>query len=615
MSGRQKRNAFAVIHFGGNPKYLELELYFFKMLRQYTRNDIVYLFSVNDTPPAFVDAVRPLVTEVIPYDDRGITYEVPFKSEYKNFNTLRTCNFIFAYTLDKYDKVCIIESDMVIMKNLDPIFNLKTPAVLTYYIGDRNLKFHDRVRNDRRDVLDKCRDMGRINGGVMVINPSPQLFTEYKAKIVDVVQRNCKYPNETLFEYVNNDYFNLPVQYNLSHYHAQPARLQSYQLDPGDIFVYHFNETDYKHIDIIKNPVDEKGDNWLELIDRQPKYVIRKLPIFHYKRSVFDRYRMVIEPLMIEAMRPKVSEAKVTEAKVVEKPVSDKPVVEKPVAEKPVADKVAEKPVAEKPVVEKPVAEKPVAEEKVIVNPKIPSPIKKEKCPKGTRRNKKTGLCDKAFSSSSSSSVEASLPKAETKASLPKAETKASLPKAKESLTPLPNCPKGTRRNKKTGLCEPYAKGPLGKAASNTESKASLPKAESNASLPKAESNASLPKTESKASLPKAESKASLPKAESKASLPKAESKASLSKTGSKAEAKESLPINTKKCPKGTRRNRRTGICEPKIVPLQLEPIQAKQPEAKQPKVEAKQPEIKQLSRCPKGTHRNKKTGECVPNK
>jgi len=180
MSGRQKRNAFAVIHFGGNPKYLELELYFFKMLRQYTRNDIVYLFSVNDTPPAFVDAVRPLVTEAIPYDDRGITYEVPFKSEYKNFNTLRTCNFIFAYTLDKYDKVCIIESDMVVMKNLDPIFNLKTPAVLTYYIGDRNLKFHDRVRNDRRDVLDKCRDMGRVNGGVMVINPSPRLFAEYK---------------------------------------------------------------------------------------------------------------------------------------------------------------------------------------------------------------------------------------------------------------------------------------------------------------------------------------------------------------------------------------------------------------------------------------------------
>ena len=568
MSGRQKRNAFAVIHFGGNPKYLELELYFFKMLRQYTRNDIVYLFSVNDTPPAFVDAVRPLVTEAIPYDDRGITYEVPFKSEYKNFNTLRTCNFIFAYTLDKYDKVCIIESDMVVMKNLDPIFNLKTPAVLTYYIGDRNLKFHDRVRNDRREVLDKCRDMGRVNGGVMVINPSPRLFAEYNAKIVDVVQRNCKYPNETLFEYVNNDYFNLPVQYNLSHYHAQPARLQTYQLDPTDIFVYHFNETDYKHIDIIKNPVDEKGDNWLELIDRQPKYVIRKLPIFYYKRNVFDRYRSIIEPLMIEATRPKAVEAKAkvsetpvkvkvsetpVKAKVAETPVKAKVVSDK-VETKPVTDKVAEKPVVDKPVVEKPVvdkpvtdkltdkvahkvtdkpAEKPVAEEKVIVNPKTPSPVKKEKCPKGTRRNKKTGLC------------------------------------------------------------EPYAKA-------------------SSSSLPKANISSD---------------EASLPKAVSKASLPKAE--ASSDKTKKSLTPQPILSNNAKKCPKGTRRNRRTGICEPKIVPLQMELIQAKHPEVKQPKVEVeakrpeveakqpevKQPEAKQLVRCPKGTHRNKKTGECVPNK
>ena len=521
MSGRQKRNAFAVIHFGGNPKYLELELYFFKMLRQYTRNDIVYLFSVNDTPPAFVDAVRPLVTEVIPYDDRGITYEVPFKSEYKSFNTLRTCNFIFAYTLDKYDKVCIIESDMVIMKNLDPIFNLKTPAVLTYYIGDRNLKFHDRVRNDRRDVLDKCRDMGRINGGVMVINPSPQLFTEYKAKIVDVVQRNCKYPNETLFEYVNNDYFNLPVQYNLSHYHAQPTRLQSYQLDPGNIFVYHFNETDYKHIDIIKNPLDEKGDNWLELIDRQPKYIIRKLPIFHYKRSVFDRYRMVIEPLMIEAMRPKVVETKV--------------------AEKPVSDKVETKPVSDK------VAEKPVAEEKVIVNPKIPSPVKKEKCPKGTRRNKKTGLCDKASSSLPKTSyVEASLPKANT-----------SLPKAKESLTPLPNCPKGTRRNKKTGLCEPYAK---------AESKASLPKAESKAKESLLNNAKKCPKGTRRnrrtgicepkivpLQLEPIQSKQ--PEVEVK--QPKVEAKQP------KVEVKQPKIKQLSRCPKGTHRNKKTGECVP----------------------------------------------------
>ena len=158
-----KRNAFAIIHFGSNPVYLELELYFLKMLRQYTKNDIIYLYSVNDTPEIFVESIRPFATEVVPYDDRGITYDVAFKSEYTNFNTLRTCNYIFAYTLTKYDTVCIIESDMVIMRDIDSIFSLRSPAALTYYIGDRLLKSNDQVRNNPTEVLSKCKEMGRLH--------------------------------------------------------------------------------------------------------------------------------------------------------------------------------------------------------------------------------------------------------------------------------------------------------------------------------------------------------------------------------------------------------------------------------------------------------------------
>ena len=41
----KERYAFAIIHFGSNPVYLELEMYFFKMLRQNTSNDIIYLYS------------------------------------------------------------------------------------------------------------------------------------------------------------------------------------------------------------------------------------------------------------------------------------------------------------------------------------------------------------------------------------------------------------------------------------------------------------------------------------------------------------------------------------------------------------------------------------------
>ncbi len=515
MSGRQKRDAFAVIHFGVNPIYLELELYFFKMLRQYTRNDIVYLYSVNDTPAGFVDAVRPLVTEVVPYDDRGITYEVSFKSGYANFNTLRTCNFIFAYTLEKYNKVCIIESDMVIMKNIDAIFGLKAPAAVTYLVGDRNLKYNDRVKTVEQEVLEKCHDMGRINGGVMLIHPSVALFEEYKSKIVDVVQRECKYPNETLFEYVNREYYNLPIQYNLSHYLAKGNKLAEYRLSPSDIVVFHFNETKYKHIDIIKNPVDENGDNWLQIIKREKKYEVKKLPILHYKASVFDKYRAAVEPMMIEAVKKDASlkdasskEASLKDASLSKegsiKDASSKDASSKdasmlkqdaslpkdeirkasPIASLSKDEIIEASPIASlskdeiQPMssvasltpIATPIAS-PIASHIATTNA---SPIasitkdktakkpKKTKCPKGTRKNRRTGVCEpKGFSptpSLSSSLVAEPLVAQQLAAKLLERNLSERnlLEEAPLSDAKKPKkCPKGTRKNRRTGICEP----------------------------------------------------------------------------------------------------------------------------------------------------------------
>ena len=400
----KERYAFAIIHFGSNPVYLELEMYFFKMLRQYTINDIIYLYSVNDTPPAFVDAVRPLVTDVVPFDDKHITYDVSFKSDYTNFNTLRTCNFIFAYTLKKYNKVCVIESDMVVMKNMDDIFGLQTPAVLTYYIGDKNLKGNEKIRNNPEEVIAKCREMGRINGGVMLIYPSMTLFNKYKEKIQDVVQHQCKYPNETLFEYVNNSYYNLPIQYNLSHYLAKMHKLQKYGLTPRDIYIFHFNETKYKHLDIIKNPLDENGDNWIDIIQRDAKYEVKKFPILHYRDTIYDRYKREIEPI-IESLKP-----------VKPKPISPPLSSLFPPPFSPSSFKKDEiRPIS---------SLSPPKDEIRAISP----------LPKKAKSKAKTKPKSKSSSSSSSSSSSKSKTKTKSK---------------------KPRCPKGTRRNKKTGNCEP----------------------------------------------------------------------------------------------------------------------------------------------------------------
>ena len=130
-------NAFVIIHFGDKIKYLELEIYFVKNLRENTKNDIIYLYSITDTPKIFVDTMSKYCNRVIPYDDNNITYNIDFSSFYSHFNLLRGCNFIFAYKLIEYRKICIIESDMMIMKNIDDIFELKEPAVLLFQEAEK----------------------------------------------------------------------------------------------------------------------------------------------------------------------------------------------------------------------------------------------------------------------------------------------------------------------------------------------------------------------------------------------------------------------------------------------------------------------------------------------
>ena len=68
----KSKYTYALIHFGNNPKYLELEIYFLLNLRKYTKYDITYLYSINDTPNIYHEIIKSLATNVVPYDDKGL---------------------------------------------------------------------------------------------------------------------------------------------------------------------------------------------------------------------------------------------------------------------------------------------------------------------------------------------------------------------------------------------------------------------------------------------------------------------------------------------------------------------------------------------------------------
>ena len=279
--------AFVLVHFGNNPKYLELEIYTITMLKKNTKHDIIYLYYINDTPKEYIEIMDSLSVITEPYDDKNITYDIKgFVSSYEHFNTLRTCNFIFAYALTKYKKICIIESDMVIMKNLDNIFKLKTPAVL-YYPSNKNINKNHLIDIDREDILKKCIDGTPINGGVILFEPSMGVFRQFVKNIKLIIKDNCKFPNETLFLYTEQKIYNLPVIYNMSHYYMEQYNLE------GDVLIYHFNSTQFKPIDIIK-------DNYINK-DKKP---YRKRIVIFFKKNYYDIYHEYIDNIYKKFFTP-----------------------------------------------------------------------------------------------------------------------------------------------------------------------------------------------------------------------------------------------------------------------------------------------------------------------
>jgi alpha-N-acetylglucosamine transferase len=285
--------AYILYHFGGNIKYLEYELYFISNLRNLTDYDIIYAYSVLDTPKKFIEIIKEMKLNIkfYKFNDDKITININenFSSLYKHFNTLRTCNFIFTYLLTQYKKICILESDMYIMKNIDDIFNLNTPSVHNslykkkIYNSEKDYESNSEIKVD--ESID-CKIGSSINGGILLIRPSKEKFNKYLDLIVQVIKSNCAFPNESLFLLMNKKYYNLPVKYNFTHFFI---RVGYNKFD--DIRLIHHNSTQYKLLDIVKEKYyftkKDKSDLKYNII------IANK-----YYKYVYSKYKHKIIPLL-----------------------------------------------------------------------------------------------------------------------------------------------------------------------------------------------------------------------------------------------------------------------------------------------------------------------------
>lgn len=273
--------AFVLIHFGSNPVYFEYELYSVFMIRSICNYDFVYMYSKSDTPAKFVEVMKKFNVKTVEYDDSIINKKIDnFKSVYEHFNTFKTCAFFYANMLTEYDKVCIIESDQVYKKGFEKVFELNCPAILYYNQPKTNYDKNNKLSIDKKFIISECNKNSHTNGGILVFKPDKKIIDTYIKNMDVIAEKNCSYPNETLFLYTNNIIYNLPFRYNASHYMFEKKYSK-------EIFNYHFNSSIYKPLNIIK-------DNYK--LDK--KYKIKNEAVIFFRNNFYNKYHERVDELM-----------------------------------------------------------------------------------------------------------------------------------------------------------------------------------------------------------------------------------------------------------------------------------------------------------------------------
>ena len=170
---------------------------------------------------------------------------------------------------------------MIIMDNVDSIFELNTPSILIYksnifenYKIDKNIENYENYH---------------VNGGIMLFKPSNSKYNLCLEKIKIIIKNEYKFPNESIFLLANDCIYNLPFKYNGTQYYftnineKYNIKLENY------LVIIHFNGSPYKHINIIK-------DNYYKYLIKYNKILYYLL--LKYKKKYYDICNNKVQKIM-----------------------------------------------------------------------------------------------------------------------------------------------------------------------------------------------------------------------------------------------------------------------------------------------------------------------------
>ena len=116
--------------------------------------------------------------------------ELPSKKQNEIYHSWKNISFTkwYCLSIDKYDKICFLDADLLILKNIDHLFDLPEPAgcFVQYWATQRNqtqpdyyndIKYGEIISNNK---IELCLNQGFVvNGHCILLKPNRNLYNNF----------------------------------------------------------------------------------------------------------------------------------------------------------------------------------------------------------------------------------------------------------------------------------------------------------------------------------------------------------------------------------------------------------------------------------------------------
>lgn len=245
--------AYVTVLYGNNIYLTGALVMGYTLMKTLTQYDRVILVT-PDVSEQYRDYLRRMYTHVL---------SIEYVSASSNIFSERDTRFIDVFTkleclsLVQYDKIILLDLDMIIAKNIDHLFKLNAPAACLkkYHVRYGQIIPQNMICTSDQHLV------GSINAGLMLLKPDLKEWEMIKQDIQKNEQiHKYKYPEQ---DYLSLRYcknwtsitFNYNFQFGLTH------RVKKYHYKIDDVYVIHYSSSYKPWNDLIndkKTSEDEK---------------------------------------------------------------------------------------------------------------------------------------------------------------------------------------------------------------------------------------------------------------------------------------------------------------------------------------------------------------------